>query len=228
MGFFMLFDWTWLLLIPGIIVSIAAQAYVSKTYNKYAKIYNSTNVSGSRFAEVMIRQNGVTGVSVVPTQGNLTDHYDPRRDIGALSEKVFHSSTIASVAIAAHEAGHVLQHKKGYGPIKVRTALVPVVNVVSSLCFPLILIGILFSFTPFVEFAAWAYFAVCIFQIVTLPVEFNASKRALQNINASGVLNESEALGAKKVLTAAAMTYVAALLVSLLQFIRLMAIARRR
>jgi Zn-dependent membrane protease YugP len=225
---FLFFDWTWLLLIPGIILSIFAQAYVSKTYSQYQKIRAASGVSGSRFAEVMLRQNGVSGVSVMSVKGNLTDHYNPKTRQVALSEGVFGAATVSAIAIAAHECGHVLQHTKGYAPMKVRTALVPVVNIVSSMCFPLLFIGIIFAYTPFVAIAAWAYLGICVFQLVTLPVEFNASKRAIQNISASGVLTAEELPGAKKVLRAAALTYVAALLVSLLQFLRLMALSRRR
>ncbi len=222
------FDWTWLLLIPGLIVTIIAQARVSSTYKKYAKIQSKSGVSGADFARTMLKQNNVSGITVNSVQGTMTDHFDPRTNAVNLSEKVYKDHSISSVAIAAHECGHVLQKEKKYGPMSVRTAIVPAVNICSKLAFPLIIIGIIFSsMTVLVEIGAWIYFGAVIFQLVTLPVEFNASKRALNNITASGVLTQEEQVGAKKVLSAAALTYVAALLASFLSFLRLLLIARR-
>ncbi len=223
------FDWTWLLLIPAFIVTIWAQARVSGTYKKYAKVPTESGVTGAEFARTMLRQNGVTGVAVNSTQGTLTDHFDPRNNTVNLSQEVYRGHSVASIAIAAHECGHVLQKEKKYAPMRARNAIVPVVNVCSNLAFPLILIGILFSsMTVLVDIGAWIYFAVVIFQLITLPVEFNASKRAMTNISASGVLNATELAEAKKVLSAAAMTYVAGMLAAFLSFLRLMLIANRR
>lgn len=221
-------DWTWLLLIPGIILAIWARSYVTKTYNKYVKVPASSGATGGRFAAVMLRQNGVENVSVVPCQGTLSDHFNPRNNTVSLSEDVYSRPSVASVAIAAHECGHVLQHKDGYVPVKIRTAMVPVVSVISNLCFPLLFIGIIAAYTPIIAIAAWIYFGICMFQVVTLPVELNASSRALSNIKASGVLTGDEVKGAEKMLKAAAMTYIASLVVTLLQFLRLMSYARRR
>ena len=227
-GIFYFLDWTWLILSPGLVVSIWAQAKVSRTYAAYESVMSSARVTADNFVAVMLRQNGVNDVSVSRTAGRLTDHYDPRRHVIRLSDGVFGSASVAAIAIGGHEAGHALQHAQKYAPLAVRTALVPVVNVVSQLTFPLLLIGILFSFTPFISIAVWAFFAVFVFQLVTLPVELNASKRALANISASHVLTEEEQIGAKKVLNAAAMTYLAAVLTTFLQFVRLLALSRRR
>lgn len=227
------FDWTWLLLIPAFIITIWAQARVSSTYKKYSQIRAQSGVTGREFAQSMLRQNDIPGVTVQPIAGDMTDHFDPRNNTVSLSEGVYDKNTIAAVSIAAHECGHVLQKYKKYGPMRVRNAIVPVVNIASNIAFPLILISILFSARiPGLEILAqigvWVYFAVVIFQLVTLPVEFNASKRAMANISASGVLTMQEQADAKRMLNAAAMTYVAAMLASFLSFLRLLLIANRR
>lgn len=227
------FDWTWLLLIPAFIITIWAQARVSSTYKKYSQIRAQSGVTGREFAQSMLRQNDIPGVTVQPIAGDMTDHFDPRNNTVSLSEGVYDKNTIAAVSIAAHECGHVLQKYKKYGPMRVRNAIVPVVNIASNIAFPLILISILFSARiPGLEILAqigvWVYFAVVIFQLITLPVEFNASKRAMANISASGVLTMQEQADAKRMLNAAAMTYVAAMLASFLSFLRLLLIANRR
>lgn len=219
---------TFLIIVPGIILSMWAQYKITKTYSTYSRIPGSNRVTGSEFVSVMLRQNGVTDVAIKPVRGNLTDHFDPRKRTVSLSEGVYASYSVAAVAIAAHEAGHALQYAKNYAPIKIRGALVPVVNLVSSLAFPLIIVGVIMRFTPLVSWAAYAFLAVFIFQLVTLPVEINASRRALSNIEASHILTGSEYEGAKKVLSAAALTYLAALLTAFLQFLSLFAMSRRR
>lgn len=226
-------DWTWLLLIPAFIITIWAQARVSSAYKKYSQIPAKSGVTGREFAQSMLRQNGVDGVTVQPVAGDMTDHFDPRNNTVNLSEGVYAKRSIAAVSIAAHECGHVLQKYKKYGPMRIRNAIVPVVNFATKLAFPLILIGILFSaripgLEVLVDIGAWVYFAVVIFQLVTLPVEFNASKRAMANISASGVLTVQEQTEAKRMLSAAAMTYVAAMLASFLSFLRLFLLSRRR
>ena len=225
------FDWTWLILIPAFIITIWAQARVSNAYKKYSQIPAKSGVTGREFAQSMLRQNGVDGVAVRPVAGDMTDHFDPRNNTVNLSEGVYAKHSIAAVSIAAHECGHVLQKDNKYGPI--RNAIGPVVNFATKLAFPLILIGILFSarvpgLEVLVDIGAWVYFAVVIFQLVTLPVEFNASKRAMANISASGVLTVQEQTEAKRMLSAAAMTYVAAMLASFLSFLRLFLLSRRR
>lgn len=226
-------DWTWLILIPAFIITIWAQARVSSAYKKYSQIPAKSGVTGREFAQSMLRQNSVDGVTVQPVAGDMTDHFDPRNNTVNLSEGVYAKHSIAAVSIAAHECGHVLQKYKKYGPMRIRNAIVPVVNFATKLAFPLILIGILFSaripgLEVLVDIGAWVYFAVVIFQLVTLPVEFNASKRAMANISASGVLTVQEQAEAKRMLSAAAMTYVAAMLASFLSFLRLFLLSRRR
>lgn len=220
--------YTFLIIIPGIILSIWAQSKIRRTYDIYSKIPAGSRVTASEFISVMLRQNGIADVRIQSTRGNLTDHYDPRNKTISLSEGVYSSSSVAAIAIAAHEAGHALQYNKKYVPIRVRGAMVPVLNVISSLAFPLLFIGLMMRFTPLITYAAWAFFALFVFQLVTLPVEINASRRALANIEASHVLVDGEMDGAKKVLTAAALTYLAALLVTFLQFLSLSMLARRR
>lgn len=222
-------DPTWILVIAALVITIAAQAKVSSTYKKYAKVKSRNGVTGAQFAQQMLANNSVQGVSIVPIKGELTDHFDPRNNTVSLSEDIYMESSVASVAIAAHECGHVLQKFTGYGPMKVRNAIVPVTNVCSQISFFLILIGIFFAqFSMLVDIGAWVFFGVVIFQIITLPVEFNASSRALKNIESAGVLTVEEQAGAKKVLSAAAMTYVAGMLASFLSFLRLLLIANRR
>ena len=230
MPFFLWFDWTWLILIPAFIITIWAQAKVSSAYKKYSEIPAQSGVTGREFAQTMLRQNNIDGVRVQAVEGQMTDHFDPRNNTVSLSEGVYAKHSVAAVSIAAHECGHVLQRFKKYGPMRVRNAIVPVVNIATSLAFPLILIGLLFrgNMGVLVDIGAWVYFAVVIFQLVTLPVEFNASKRAMANIQASGVLTLQEQGEAKKMLNAAAMTYVAAMLASFLSFLRLFLLSRRR
>ncbi|WP_066645498.1 zinc metallopeptidase [Christensenella timonensis] len=230
MPFFLWFDWTWLILIPAFIITIWAQAKVSSAYKKYSEIPAQSGVTGREFAQTMLRQNNIDGVRVQAVEGQMTDHFDPRNNTVSLSEGVYAKHSVAAVSIAAHECGHVLQRFKKYGPMRVRNAIVPVVNIATSLAFPLILIGLLFreNMGVLVDIGAWVYFAVVIFQLVTLPVEFNASKRAMANIQASGVLTLQEQGEAKRMLNAAAMTYVAAMLASFLSFLRLFLLSRRR
>lgn len=223
------FDNTWLILIPAFIVTIWAQARVSSAYGKYSKVPVMSNVSGSRFAQDMLQRNGVMGIIIKPVAGNMTDHFNPKDNTVSLSEGVYAKSTVAAVSIAAHEAGHVLQSAQNYGPMRVRHALVPITNIATSLAFPLILIGLIFTTSNvLINIGAWLYFAAVIFQLVTLPVEFDASKRALANIASSGMMTENEQAEAKKMLSAAAMTYVAAMLSSFLSFLRLLVLSRRR
>lgn len=226
--FFSIYNsFTFLIIIPGIIISIWAQSRIRSTYTAYAKIPGMNGVPAEQFVSAMLRQNGVHDVEIGRVRGSLTDHYDPRKRAIFLSEGVYGSSSIAAVAIAAHEAGHALQYANGYSPVKIRGALVPVVSVISSLAFPLIILGAIMQYTPLISFAAYAFLAICIFQLATLPVEFNASSRALANIHASHVLSDVELAGAKKVLNAAAMTYLAALLVTFLQFVGFSMMSRR-
>ena len=224
-----MYYWSLLLLVPAFIISGIAQARVSSTYRKYAQVPDRSGVTGAQFAAQMLRANQVTGVRIQPVGGELSDHFDPRDNTVSLSKDVYAGHSVASVAIAAHECGHVLQKFTDYVPMKIRHALVPVVNVCSQASMPLILVGMIFaSFSALVDIGAWLFFATVIFQLVTLPVEFNASSRALANIQSSGVLTADELSGAKQVLSAAAMTYVAAMLSSFMSFLRLLLIANSR
>ena len=184
-------------------------------------------MTGAEAAQRVLQFYGVSGVSVERVGGNLTDHFDPRRHVIRLSEGVYDSATIAAVGIAAHEAGHAAQYAKGYVPIKIRNALYPIANIGSTLSFYIVLIGILFSYGFLVNIGIILFSCAVLFQIITLPVEFNASSNAVRAIDEAGLLTEEELTGSKKVLRAAAMTYVAAAVASLLSLLRLLAIARR-
>lgn len=216
-----------LLVLPAILISLWAQIKVKSTFSKFSK--SSAPLSGAQAAQKVLEANGVYGVKIEPTKGSLTDHYDPRTNTIRLSETVYSVQSIAAVGVAAHEAGHAVQYAKGYGPIKIRAAILPVCNIGSQLALPLVLIGFLFGFGFLVDLGIIFFSLALIFQLITLPVEFNASRRALTTIKNNQILyNENDCRGAKKVLSAAALTYVAAVLVSLAQLLRLIAISNRR
>lgn len=220
-------DWTYLLMIPGLLLGIWAQARVSSAYSKYSQTPSARGVSAAQAAQTLLRQNGNTRVSVERVGGTLSDHYDPRSETLRLSEGVFGSSSLAALGIAAHEAGHAMQKFEGYGPMKLRTAIVPVVQIGSQAYFPLFLLGIIFSWQPLVTLGIIAFSLSLIFALVTLPVEFDASRRGIQMLLAGGFITAGEEAGVRKVLSAAAMTYVAAAVTSLLQLLRLILISRR-
>lgn len=222
------FDWTILLIIPGFIISLWAQIKVSTTFKKYSKISTARGLSGSAAARRILDANGLYHVRVEQVAGNLTDHYDPRANVIRLSESVFHATTPAAIGVAAHEAGHAIQHAKNYAPINIRTKLIPITNIGSAISMPLFFIGLIFAFYPLTIAGIILYSLIAVFQLVTLPVEFNASSRAMEVLTSSGILNESELKASRKVLTAAAMTYVAALLTSLLTLLRLIILANNR
>ncbi len=231
MPFFYYFDPTYILILPAIIISIIAQVKCSSAFNKYSQIRNSRGFTGAQAAERVLSMCGVTGVSIVPVSGRLTDHFDPRSNTIRLSEEVYNKTTIAAVGVACHEAGHAVQHAQGYLPNKIRGVLVPASRIGSMLAFPLILIGFLFSGSTgdlFVNMGIIFYTLAVFFTVVTLPVEFNASSRALKIIKQGYLLDDSEYNGAKAVLQAAAMTYVAATITSLLQLLRLILLSNRR
>lgn len=223
-------DWSIIILIPGLIISFIAQMKVSSTYSKYSSIPAMCGVTGAETAQRILRQNGVYGVSVAQTGGTLSDHYDPRQSVIRLSGGVYSSSSIASIAVAAHEAGHAVQHATGYAPLAVRNALLPVVNLSSSLAIPVFIMGLIFneSVPVLCDIGIFLFAFAVLFQLITLPVELDASRRAMRAIQGEGILSNDEAAGARKMLTAAAMTYVAAMLMSLLQLLRLFAIRDRR
>ncbi len=220
------YDWTYLLLIPALLLSLWAQFRVSGTFNRFSKVRASSGMTATQMAEQLLHAEGVYDVSVERTRGNLTDHYDPKNMVLRLSDSTANSTSVAALGVAAHEAGHVLQHRDGYAPLMLRTAAVPVVNIGSNLSWPLFLVGIIVSWEPLV-YAGIALFALAVlFAIITLPVEFNASKRALAALETNGYLQPGEEMrGARKVLSAAAMTYVASAFMAIMQLLRLLAIA---
>lgn len=218
---------TGFIMIPVIIFSFICQIKVNSNYKKFSKIANARGMTGADAAYNLLRLNGITDVRIRQIKGNLTDHYNPATKEICLSEGVFGSRSIAAVGIACHEAGHACQHAVGYFPLKIRNAAIPATKFGSSLGIPLALFGIIFNFEPLIYIGIILYSLVALFQLITLPVEFNASKRALQTISANGFLVGDEYSGAKKVLTAAALTYVAALASSLATLLRLLLVARR-
>ena len=221
------FDWTILLVIPGLIISIWAQIKVSSTFNNYSRLTTARGLSGYGAARRILDANGLSHVKIEQIRGNLTDHYDPRANVIRLSESVYHATSPAAIGVAAHEAGHAIQYAKNYAPIKLRAGLVKVTNIGSALSMPLFFIGLLFAYYPLTILGIILYSLVTLFQLVTLPVEFNASQRAMATIESYQILTSEEQIGARKVLKAAAMTYVAALIISLLQLLRLIALFRR-
>ena len=229
MLYFYGFDWTYLVfVVPAIILSLWAQIKVSSTFKKYSSVPSDGGMTGADAARMVLEQNGVTNVQIVPVKGSLTDHYDPRENVIRLSEPVYAAKTAAAVGVAAHEAGHAVQYARGYSPMKVRAAIIPISKVGSTLALPLVIIGLIFSWN-FLAYAGVILFgAAVLFQLVTLPVEFNASRRAVECLSASGRISEDGLRGTKKVLTAAAMTYVAALFVALGNMIRLILIVGRK
>jgi len=223
------FDYYYLVLIvPAIIISLIAQARVSSTFSKFSRVSNTRGLSGADVARRILDANGLSNVVIEHVKGNLTDHYDPRAKVLRLSDSVFSSRSVAALGVAAHECGHAIQHAKGYSPLKIRNSVFPLVNISSSLAVPIIILGFIFN-TPFLVDAGIILFsAVVFFQLVTLPVEFNASSRALAILEDSYFLEGSEIKSARKVLSAAALTYVASALVSLMQLLRLIILSNNR
>lgn len=229
MGRFMFFDYYYLILvIPALIIAMIAQFKVKSTYSKYSKLQNSRRLTGAQAAMMVLHHYGIHDVKIEHIAGHLNDHYDPRTNVIRLSDTVYNGSSIAAVGVACHEAGHAAQHAEGYVPIKIRNAIVPVCNIGSAAGIPLAILGLFLSVGWLVDFGLLLYALVAVFQFATLPVEFNASRRAIKVIEESDILGEDETAGAKKVLGAAAMTYVAALVVSLANLLRYVLIFNRR
>ncbi len=216
----MIFDPLYIIMIvPALILSVYAQIKVKSTYAKFSKVSTYRGITGAQAAREILRSAGVHGVDIELTRGFLSDHYDPRSRVLRLSESVYSGDSIASVGVAAHEAGHAIQHANGYAPLKLRSALVPISSLGSNLAWPLLIIGFIFMAQSLI-LAGIVFFSLAVlFQIVTLPVEFNASSRALQALPASGILSDTEVNGARKVLSAAALTYVAAATAAVLQLV---------
>ncbi|HIZ16825.1 MAG TPA: zinc metallopeptidase [Firmicutes bacterium] len=205
--------------IPSLLLVLITQGLISSQYRKYGRIQNSRRITGAQAAEAVLRANGVYDVAIQCIEGRLTDNYNPRTNTISLSRDIFYGDSIAAVGIACHEAGHAMQYAEGYGPIKLRTAIIPITNFGSAFGVLLIILGLVINMLTIAWAGVILFGAVVVFQLVTLPVEFNASSRAIRNIEASGLLSAEELSGAKKVLTAAALTYVAALLQSLLTLV---------
>ena len=223
--FFYYLDPTMLIVLPALIFTVWAQINVNSTYNKYSKIMTERGITGYESARRILDANGLHDVRIERVHGHLTDHYDPRTNVIRLSDSVFDSRSAAAVGVAAHEAGHAVQYATNYGPIKLRGAIIPVTRIGSVAAMPLFIIG-LFMAMPELMYLGIAFYSLAlVFQLVTLPTEFNASSRAMQALDSSGVLSNSELKASRKVLTAAALTYVAAMASSLLSLVRLLVIA---
>ena len=226
---FFYYDYYYLILvIPALLIAMWAQFKVQSTFNKYSKVQASRGYTASQIARCLLDENGLNDVSVERVSGNLTDHYDPKANVIRLSDSVYNSTSVAAIGVAAHETGHAIQYAKKYAPIKLRSAIIPLSQIGSTLSMPLILLGFIFSFRPLVIGGIILFSLVALFQLITLPVEFNASRRALDVLESRDYLYGDELDGARKTLSAAAMTYVAALLVSLMQLLRLVLLFGRR
>lgn len=226
MNFFLFhLDYYYLILVvPALILALIAQLGVKRAYAKYGQVRVMSGMTGADAAMNVLRHNGLMDVRIEHIAGNLTDHYDPRARVIRLSDSVYGSASVAAVGVACHEAGHAVQHAKGYAPIKIRNAILPVCNIGSKLGIPLAVAGLIFSADLLVNIGLLLYSLVILFQLATLPVEFNASRRAVRAIDDTGMLSQDELPGAQSVLRAAAMTYVAALVVSLANLLRLLAL----
>ena len=229
-GYGYYFDPTYILIIIGVIITMIASSKMNSTFRRYSRVRCHCGLTGSQAAERILNQAGIYDVSVERVSGNLTDHYDPRIKTVSLSEDIYDKTSLAAVGVAAHECGHAIQHAIGYAPLEFRSAIVPVANFGSTLSWPLFLIGLFSGIRPLVTAGIVLFSLAVLFQLVTLPVEINASSRALKMLQSTGILGSDETKGARKVLTAAAMTYVAALAASILQLLRLLILAggRRR
>ena len=228
------FDWTYIVLVlPCIIFSMWASSSVNSTFKRFSQKYSSRRITGAQAAQRVLSHNGVSGVRIERVSGNLTDHYDPRTNVIRLSDSVYDSTSVAAIGVAAHEAGHAVQYARHYAPIHFRAAIIPITNIGSKLAMPLILLGLVLNFmggisTGLIYLGIAAFALSLLFQVVTLPVEFNASRRAMRAISDAELLTLEEQRGARKTLTAAAMTYVAATAVALAQLLRLLVLFGRR
>lgn len=216
------YDPTYILIIIGILLSLAASACVRYTFAKYSSVRSLSGMTGAQAAEQILRSAGIYDVTVMHVRGNLTDHYDPRNKTLKLSDSVYGQTSVAAIGVAAHECGHAIQHNKGYVPLQLRSAIVPVANIGATISWPLILIGLFLGGSQtLINLGIILFSCAVLFQIVTLPVEFNASRRAVRILDETGILYGNEVTHTKKVLFAAALTYVAAAVASILQLLRL-------
>jgi len=225
LGYFYGIDMTYIILVmPALIFAMYAQTKVTTTFNKYRTVNNGRGYTGADVARRILDMNGLRNVIIERVSGNLTDHYDPRSNVVRLSDSTYSSTSVAAIGVAAHEVGHAIQHARGYAPIKIRNFIVPVVQIASYAAWPLAILGILFSFSKLATFGVLLFGVVVLFQVVTLPVEFNASSRALKTLRQHEILNDEELKASKAVLSAAAMTYVASAVVAAANLLRLLAI----
>lgn len=229
--FYYYYDGTYLLVVIGALLSLMASAKVKSSFARYSNVRSMSGMTGREAAERILRNSGIYDVQVQHIYGNLTDHYDPRNKVLSLSDSVYNSNSVAAIGVAAHECGHAIQHAKGYAPLSIRGALVPVANFGSTISWPLILMGLLIRSNAsmlFINLGILAFSFAVLFQIVTLPVEFNASRRAVRILGETGMLRPDELRGTRKVLSAAALTYVAGAAAGILQLLRLLIIGGRR
>lgn len=223
----MYWDQTIIILIPALIFSLIAQLMVKGAFSKYSGVRNSRGYTGADAARAILDRNGLSYIRIEHINGELTDHYDPSANVIRLSDSVYHNDSVAAVGVAAHEAGHAVQYAEGYGPIKVRSAIIPITQFGSNLSTPLVIFGIIFSSNVLITAGILLFCTVVLFQAITLPVEFNASGRALKVLREEHFLDDDEMKGAKSVLTAAALTYVAAMFSALASLARLLLIRNR-
>ena len=229
--FYYYYDRTYILVLIGVLICVAASARVNRTFDRFSRVRSYSGMTGKEAAERILRNNGIYDVQVIHIPGNLTDHYNPGKKTLGLSDTVYNSASVAAIGVAAHECGHAVQHATGYAPLKIRGALVPAANFGSMAAWPLILIGLLMNGDTtilFINLGILVFSAAVLFQIVTLPVEFNASRRAVRVLESSGMLYPDEVDSVKKVLSAAALTYVASAASMILQLLRLIIIGGRK
>jgi len=218
--------YSYILIIIAAVISGIASLKVKSTYKKYSKQASSKGMTSEQVAAQMLHEAGIYDVRIEQVGGNLTDHYSPKEKVLRLSDTVYGSTSVAAIGVAAHECGHAIQHQEGYGPLSLRSAAVPAANIGSKLSWPIILLGLFLSYEPLVQIGIVLFSVVVLFQVITLPVEFNASRRAMAVLEKDGILTETELTGAGKVLKAAAMTYVAAMITAILQLLRIILISR--
>ena len=227
----MLYDPTYILVMIGVVICLLASAKMNSTFSKYSRVHSHSGMTGKEAAEALLHREGIYDVRVDYVAGNLTDHYDPRSKVLRLSDATYQQTSVAAIGVAAHECGHAIQHARGYAPLSIRSALVPVANFGSSIAWPLIIIGLIMNSQTsqlFLNLGVIAFSMAVLFQIVTLPVEFNASRRALKILGNTGMLYPDEVRETRKVLTAAALTYVAGAASTILQLLRLIMISNSR
>lgn len=225
---YLLYDATYILVLIGIGISMWASWNVKSTFKKFSTVGNARRITAEQAAVAILRGAGINDVRIERVRGDLTDHYSPREKVLRLSDSVYGSQSVAAIGVAAHECGHAIQHNKGYAPLHIRSAVIPVANIGSKLSWPVILLGLIFGWTGLMNIGIWLFVFVVFLQFITLPVEFNASARAMKILDRDQMLYGQELNGARKVLTAAALTYVAALLSSILQLLRLIILRNRR